>query len=128
MSSWERSGRVAPIAALGLVAVLAFAAGVALRAWSAESHTVAPTVVAPPLDANSAVGPIRLVRADPGRLRRPAEPATVAPVPAPAPLPSSPTVVAPPPAAPQPSAPVRGGGRDESQQQPPADNEFDLEG
>jgi hypothetical protein len=135
VSSWDRTGRVARIAALGLVTVVAFAAGVALRAWSAESRTVAPTVVAQPLDADSAVRPIRLVRADPGRLRPPAQRVTVAPVPGPAPLPPAPVAVAPPPGevappptAPQPSAPVTGEGRDESQQQPPADNAFDLEG
>jgi hypothetical protein len=127
VSAWERSGRIARIAVVVLVGVLAFAAGVALRAWSAESHTVAPAVVAQPLDTDRAGAPIRVVRADPGRLLRPAERATVAPVPPPTPLAPAPVAVAPPSAAPQPSAPPRGEGRDESRQQPSADNQFDLE-
>jgi hypothetical protein len=117
------------IAATVLVAALAFAGGAVVRAWT----TGAPSGVRPEsaraLDGNRVSWRIRLVRADPGRLRRPAPRAT------PTPVPVSPTTaaVAPPPAvappapAPQPTAPVEE--RRRARPDPaPVDNEFDLEG
>jgi hypothetical protein len=53
-----------------VIVLLAFAAGLALRGWDGESGTAAP---APPtlLDEVGVKRSIRLVRADPGALRRP---------------------------------------------------------
>jgi hypothetical protein len=121
------TGRVVRNAVIALVGVLAFRCGVALRARSGDPCRRAG-FRREPLAADRAVRPIRLVRADPGGLRRPPRRATVASVPRPAPLAPAPATAAAPPAAPHPSAPLTGEGRDESQQPPPADNEFDLEG
>jgi hypothetical protein len=124
------------IAATVLVAALAFAGGAGVRAWTTEAPSAVRPESARALDGNRANWRIRLVRADPGRLRRPAPRAT------PTPVPVSPTTaaVAPPPAvaapapAPQFTAPApqftapdeepRGARPDPA----PVDNEFDLEG
>jgi hypothetical protein len=68
----ESSGRTARVGRTGLlltVAVLAFAAGLAMRGWSGESGALAPQV-AKPVDGVSVSPGIRLVRADPGALHR----------------------------------------------------------
>jgi hypothetical protein len=128
VSASERTGRVAWIAVVVLVAVLAFAGGVALRAESAKNRTVIPPTAAQPLDAERAVAPLRLVRADPGRLRSPPERAPVAPVPPPAPVAPAPAAAPPPPAVPQAAPPLPDEPRDEPKPEPAPKNEFDLEG
>jgi hypothetical protein len=120
---------IAFIAATVFVAALAFAAGAVVRAWTIESPSVVRPESPRALDGNRASRRIRLMRADPGRLRRPKPRAT------PTPVPVSPTTaavappqgVAPPPPAPPSTAPVEER-RDARPAPPPADNEFDLEG
>jgi len=108
VESSERSAWGVRIAPMALLAVLAFASGLAVRQWSdesGESRAAAPSVAAPrDGDARSR---IRLVRANPGPLRRPAArrrpaAATAAPIPtdtgaapAPAPVAPEPSVPAP---------------------------------
>ena len=125
-----KSDRTIPLIAVTVfVAALAFAAGAVVRARTTEAPAMEPPESARTLDANHARWRTHLVRADPGRLRRPAPRATAAPVPV---NPTTAAVavapaVAPPPPAPESSAPV-GEGRIERRAQPPVDREFDLEG
>jgi hypothetical protein len=129
VSASERTGRIGWIAVVVLVAVLAFAGGVALRAESAEDRTVTPPAAAQPLDAERAVAPLRLVRADPGRLRRPPERKPVARVPPPAPVaPAAPAPAPPPPVVPEAAPPLPDQPRDEPTPEPAPVIEFDLEG
>jgi hypothetical protein len=67
----SRSVRGKLVAVLAIA--LAFAAGLALRLWTDESDAVVPTV-AKRVDTAGAPQPIRLVRIDPGALRRPTVP------------------------------------------------------
>jgi pyruvate dehydrogenase E2 component (dihydrolipoamide acetyltransferase) len=90
---------------IAVVAVLAFGAGVAAREWSDEPRSDAPKAAAPVGDG-PALAPIRLIRADPGALRRPARERAPGPSEAPiAAAPAAPAAVAPAPPAPAPAPP-----------------------
>src|SRR5918996_2242367 len=77
-----KSDRTIPLIAVTVfVAALAFAAGAGVRARTTEAPAVGPPESARTLDTNHARWRTHLVRADPGRLRRPAPLAAAAPVP-----------------------------------------------
>jgi hypothetical protein len=121
---------------MAVVAVLAFCAGLAVREWSDESRSDPPKAAAPVADG-PALAPIRLIRADPGALRRPARerspapseaPIAVAPA-APAPPPPASPAPAPPAPEPRPDEPPTGPDDDNSAAPEPApDTSFDSEG
>jgi hypothetical protein len=129
--------RFTRIGLIAVVAVLAFGAGLALRDRGDDRSTVAPEAVAP-VGADRTFRPIRLVRAAPGALRRPAPERSPEPSGAPAaasPAVSAPAaaIPAPPAAAPAPSpeespAPPETEPRDPPDQPSPANTGFDSEG
>jgi hypothetical protein len=90
------------IGLIAAVAVLGFGAGLAVRGWGDDQGSAAEEEVAP-VGGDRGSRPIRLIRADPGALRRPARERSPESPAAPA-APAAPAPAAPPPA-PAPSAP-----------------------
>jgi hypothetical protein len=128
-------GRTGRVMITALVAAIAFGGGMALHAWGGDDSGAAPAAAVTRLAGDPPARPIRLVRADPGRLRRPPErrpqpatqpaapvPSAVAPAPAPAPAPAAPA-----PAPPTPAPTVQPQGFD-LRDQPPAPDTFDSDG
>lgn len=90
---------------MAVVGVLAFCSGLAVREWNDEPPSDAPKAAAAVGDGPT-LAPIRLIRADPGALRRPARERSPAPSEAPiAEAPAAPAAAAPAPPAPVSPAP-----------------------
>jgi hypothetical protein len=119
------------IGLIALVLALAFGAGVVLRG-SGDDRSPGASSAAPRLEGDGTLRQIRLVRADPGVLRRPTpEPSPAAPAAA-APAVSAPAA-APAPPAPEPDPaptepPVQPDGDGSDGANDPPTSSFDLEG
>ena len=115
---------------MAVVGVLAFCSGLAVREWNDEPPSDAPKAAAAVGDGPT-LAPIRLIRADPGALRRPARERSPAPSEAPiAEAPAAPAAAAPaPPAAVPPDEPLAAPEDDSAPTpEPTPDTSFDSEG